>query len=85
VYDVPEGFEVPVYRAALKPQLALGAPRMWTILLGATGGFAVLYKLWIVLPLVVVLHAVAVWGTRQDEHWFAKVLRVIRYKRYYKA
>jgi hypothetical protein len=44
----------------------------------------VLWKLWPVLPLAVILHAVAIWGTRQDEKWFEKVWRVITTKRYYK-
>jgi type IV secretory pathway TrbD component len=84
VSDAPEGFEVPVYRAALKPKLSLGAPRDWTFLVSALFALSVLYKLWPVLPLVAILHTVAIWGTRQDEHWFEKVARVIRTKRYYK-
>ena len=85
MYDAPEGFEVPVYRAVLKPKLSLGAHRDWTFIMLGVAALAFLYKLWPVLPLVVVLQAVAVWGTRQDEKWFEKVLRVVKYKRYYKA
>lgn len=84
MYDAPEGFEVPIYRAALKPRLALGAPRDWTFGVSAVAALALLYKLWPVLPMVALLHGVAIWGTRQDEHWFEKIVRVVRTKRYYK-
>lgn len=85
MFDAPDGFEVPVYHGTLKPKLILGAPRDWTFLASAVAALSVFWKLWPLLPLVVVLHGVAIWGTRQDEKWFEKAWRVIRTKRYYKA
>ena len=82
---MPEGFEVPVYRAALKPKLSLGAHRDFTFLMFGIAALAFLWKLWPLLPLTAILQGVAIWGTRQDERWFSKVPRVIKYKRYYKA
>jgi type IV secretory pathway TrbD component len=86
MYDeVPEGFEVPVYQGPLKPKLLAGAPADFTLLM--FGGFVlgIFYKLWAVLPLTVLLQGGAIWGTAQDEKWFQKILRVVNYKRYYKA
>ena len=83
--DVPEGFEVPIYAGPLKPKLCLGAPRDFTYAMLGLGALAVLWKMWPLLPLVVILQVGAIWGTRQDTQWFAKILRVAKYKRYYKA
>jgi type IV secretory pathway TrbD component len=85
VVDAPEGFEVPVYRGPLKPQLLWGAHRDFTLLMAGLGALGFLWKVWLLLPLVAVLQLVAAWGTRQDEKWFQKIPRVVRYKRYYKA
>lgn len=84
MYGVPEGFEAPVFKGPLKPRLSLGAPRDFTFTM--IGGFALglLYKLWAILPLTIILEGIAIWGTYQDEKWFQKVLRAMRYKRYYK-
>jgi type IV secretory pathway TrbD component len=83
--DTPEGFAVPVYHAALKPRLALGAHQDVTAGLFGLATLAFIWRLWPVLPLAAILQGIAVWGTRQDERWFQKVERVIRYKLYYKA
>jgi type IV secretory pathway TrbD component len=85
VVDTPAGFEVPVYRAALRPKLMLGAPTDFTALMLGAAGFGFLWRLWPLLPLVVILHSFAIWGTRQDAKWFEKALQVLKYKRYYKA
>jgi type IV secretory pathway TrbD component len=84
MYDAPEGFEVPLFQGPLKPRLSLGAPRDWTFAMAALGALGLLYKLWALVPLVVLLQVGAIWGTRQDDKWFQKIPRVMRYKRYYK-
>ena len=83
--DLPAGFEVPVLRGPLKPRLSLGAPQTWTALMLGVVSFGFLWRVWVLLPLVAVLHGIAVRGTRQDPNWFAKAGRVVRYKRYYRA
>ena len=85
MYEVPEGFEVPVFHGPLRPRLSLGAPRDFTFAMFALGTLGVVWKLWALVPLVLILQLGAIWGTRQDEKWFAKVCRVVWYKRYYKA
>ena len=83
--DMPDGFEVPLYRGPLKPKLLLGAHRDFTLLMCAIGALAFLWKLWPLLPFTAIMQGVAVWGTRQDARWFSKISRVIKYARYYKA
>lgn len=85
MYDAPEGFEVPVFKGPLRPRLSLGAHRDFTFAMAAIGALGFVWKLWALLPLVLILQLGAIWGTRQDEKWFAKVWRVVWYKRYYKA
>jgi type IV secretory pathway TrbD component len=84
MYDVPAGFEVPVYKAPLRPKLMWGAPRDFTF--GMIGLFCLgfLWKLWILLPLAVVLQLGATFCTSMDERWFQKAPRAVLYKRYYK-
>jgi type IV secretory pathway TrbD component len=84
MYDAPEGFEVPVYKGPLIPRLAAGAPRDFAFLMLGLFLLAAFWRLFAVLPLTLCLQLFAVWGTRQDEKWFQKVPRVVRYKRYYK-
>lgn len=81
---MPDGFEVPVYKGPLRPKLTAGAPSDWSLGMFGLFGLGCFYKLWAVLPLAILLQCFAVWGTRQDEKWFQKLRRVVRYKRYYK-
>ena len=85
MYDAPEGFEVPVFKGLLRPRLSLGAHRDFTFAMIALGALGFVWKLWALIPLVLILQLGAIYATRQDEKWFPKVLRVVRYKRYYKA
>jgi type IV secretory pathway TrbD component len=85
MYDVPDGFEVPIYQGPLLPKLTAEAPTDWTLLMFGCFGLGCFYRLWAVLPLTLILQLFAVWGTRQDAQWFTKMLRAFRYKRYYKA
>lgn len=85
VVDTPEGFEVPVHHAALKPRLMLGAHADVTTVLAGGAVLAFIWQVWPVLPLALILQAMAVWCTRWDDKWFQKVSRVVRYKMYYKA
>ena len=82
---LPAGFEVPVYRTALRTQLVLGAPRQVAAILSAGAGFGFLWKVWVLLPLVGILWAFAAWGCRIDEKWFEKAWQTVKYKKYYKA
>jgi type IV secretory pathway TrbD component len=84
MYDMPEGFEVPIYRGPLRPKLSAGAPRDFSFLMLGVCLLSLFWKLWAVVPLTGFLQLIAVWGTRMDEKWFQKVPRVVRYKRYYK-
>jgi type IV secretory pathway TrbD component len=83
--DVPEGFEVPIYHALLRPKLLLGAPRTFTVFVFIGTAIAVLWHAWPVFPLAVILQGFAAWGTRQDPNWFSIVLRCWFYKRYYEV
>jgi type IV secretory pathway TrbD component len=83
--DKPEGFEIPIYRTPLKPALALGVPMEFTAFTMGAAILGFLWKAWALLILAMLLHVLAAWGTRKDEKWFTKILRVVRYKRYYKA
>ncbi len=83
--NVPDGFDVPIYHALLRPRLLLGAPRNVTIFLVTGTGIAILWHAWPVIPLAVILQAFAAWGTRQDPDWFSIVLRCWTYKKYYEV
>jgi type IV secretory pathway TrbD component len=84
MFDVPEGFEVPVYKGPLRERLSLGAPRDFTILMFGLFGVGFFWRLWAVLPLTGFLQLFAVGGTRLDPKWFPKISRAAFYKRYYK-
>ena len=81
----PDGFEVPVYQALLRPRLVLGAPRLFSIGLIVGTAVALVWHAWPFLPFAVLLQVFAAWGTRQDPDWFAIVLRCYGYKKYYEV
>jgi type IV secretory pathway TrbD component len=74
--DLPNGFEVPVYCGLQHVQTLAGGPRKCTVLLLTKGMVALLWHLWMALPFLAIAHGVAVWGMKQDDHWFAIVLAV---------
>ena len=85
MHDGPVGFEVPLYQALLKPQLMLGSPRNFSIPVVILTAMALIWKIWSVAPFAVILLVFAAWGTRQDDVWFAIMLRAVKFKKYYEA
>lgn len=80
---VPDGFEVPVCQALLRPRLLWGAPRGVTLLTMVGMGLAFIWSSWPAFPLLAAFQGVAILGTVLDEDWSSIALRVLRYKRYY--
>ncbi len=85
MFNAPDGFEVPVFRAALKAQLMLGAPRLFTILVCISAAIALMWRLWPLIPFLAIVQCFAAWGTRKDDAWFPIVLRALGYKNYYEV
>lgn len=83
--NFPEQFEVPVLHAVQRPKLLCGAPRLWTIWVFIGAAIAFIWHAWPVIPLALILHAFAVWGTRQDAQWFSIIIRCFHYKNYYRG
>jgi type IV secretory pathway TrbD component len=75
----PEGFEVPLHRSLVEPMLLAGLPRTVALVLWSSVGALAfgLHQIW-VLPLGIVLHAVAAAATQADPHVFEIVLVAVR-------
>ena len=68
----PEGYRVPLHTSLTQPVLFFGVPRTMGII-GLTFTLAVCLglKMWLVgLPMGVIVHAAAVWLTKNDPYWF---------------
>lgn len=83
--EVPEGYEVPLYVGLQRVQTLAGAPRKFAILLATLAAVAVLWHCWVALPVLALMHGLAVWGTTQDEHWFAIVRVTMRQRAHYEG
>lgn len=78
--DLPEGLEVPLYRALTEPILLGGVPRNVAILNGTLcAAIGLGLQLWIPgLVLWLVGHILAVWGARQDPQFLQVFARHIK-------
>ena len=83
-HDTP-GFELPVYQGLMQPQLIAGAPRPFVIPLVTVTAVGLVWRLWFVLPLALLLHGFAVWGTRQDPHWWSILLAHLTRRPHYEG
>jgi len=81
-----EGYQAPIHRALTHPILIGGAPREFAILNGTVGA-ALLFGLHSLLgvPLVIILHSVAVALTRQDPMFLETFKRHLNHKPFYEA
>jgi type IV secretory pathway TrbD component len=83
--EQPDGFEVPLYTGLQRVQTLAGAPRKFTILLATLAGIAILWHCWVALPILALVHGIAVWGTKQDDAWFAIVWSTLRQRHFYEG
>lgn len=81
-----EGYQIPIHRSLTQPILIGGAPREFAIL-NATVGAALLFGLhsFFGVPLMMVLHAVAVVLTKQDPLFLETFKRHLNQKPFYEA
>ena len=80
--SLPDGYEVPVFRALQEPVLMLGIPRafafiLWPIILGFCLG---LREVWIIAP-GMALHVGCVALTKWDPFWYEILVRAVRNRR----
>jgi type IV secretion system protein VirB3 len=86
MYDLPQGFEVPIHHALTTPLLMAGVPREFGILNG-TLTMAVgmgMHQLW-VLPIGLVIHVLASIAATYDPQFFEVTMRHLKHKGYYEA
>ena len=81
-----EEYQYPIHRALTQPILIGGAPREFAILNGTVGA-ALLFGLHSILgvPLVIILHTVAVMLTKHDPLFLDTFKRHLNLKPYYEA
>lgn len=83
--DTPKWHE-PVCLAITEPILWLGVPREWCI----AEMLALMYlcwyaHYWLVAPILVMLHVIAVWWTRKDPDFVAVIMEHLRLTGYYEV
>lgn len=80
------GYRIKLHNAFTTPIMLAGAPRQFTILNGTLCAALVLgLHAFYLLPLFVILHAVAVLLAKRDPYFFEVLLRHIRQKKYYSS
>ncbi len=79
--EKPQGYVVPVYRSLPDPILMGGVPRAIAILNGTLAAAIGLgLRLWVAgIVTWMVLQAVSLWMTRQDDQFLAVALRHLKY------
>jgi type IV secretory pathway TrbD component len=83
--DAPDGYQIDLFTALTQPILLGGAPRTFAILNG-TATVLVCLPLglpWIGLPFGIASHAMAVYLTKRDPHFFEILLRHLRQRHYW--
>jgi type IV secretory pathway TrbD component len=81
--DVPEGFEVPVLHALLRPKLIWGIPRDFAIYTIMVIGIAFIRKWLPVIPFGLLVLYCARLGTKHDPDWFKILPRCLKYHTHY--
>lgn len=82
--QLPEGYELPVFRFIAEPMLLMGCPRDLIILNFAIGAIFILaLSTFMVLPINILLHYLTKYATKQDPEFFNCLKRHIWRKDYY--
>jgi len=77
--NYPEGFEVPLHRSIVDPIMIAGLPRILCYLLWTTASALVLgMRIVWVLPIAILLHMIFAKFAKDDPHFYAVFIRVLK-------